>query len=115
MRLHEAAPKLIIQERTGDRVKVLSYWPVPELTRAELALGRLHLMTTTPYAPIEPSAKERMSMIQANTTPLELKAQAFDFQTHTTTSSTRLSPPTMPPPAQKSPPHPKKKRKTPTL
>src|SRR5260370_13493310 len=42
MRLHEAAPKLIIQEWTGDRVKVSSYWPVPELTRAELALGRLH-------------------------------------------------------------------------
>src|SRR5260370_31867902 len=42
MRLHEAAPKLIIQERLGDKVKVSSYWPVPELTRAELALGRLH-------------------------------------------------------------------------
>src|SRR5258707_13182666 len=42
MRLHEAAPKLIIQERVGDKVKVSSYWPVPELTRAELALGRLH-------------------------------------------------------------------------
>src|SRR5229473_7656890 len=42
MRLHEAAPKLIIQERVGDKVKVLSYWPVPELTRAEFALGRLH-------------------------------------------------------------------------
>src|SRR5258708_39981499 len=42
MRLHEAAPKLIIQERTGDKVKVLSYWPVPELTRAELALGWGH-------------------------------------------------------------------------
>src|SRR5229473_1553100 len=41
MRLHEAAPKLIIQERVGDKVKVSSYWPVPELTRAELALGRL--------------------------------------------------------------------------
>ena len=42
MRLHEAAPKLIIQERLGDKVKVSSYWLVPELTRAELALGRLH-------------------------------------------------------------------------
>ncbi len=42
MRVHEAAPKLIIQERVGDKVKVSSYWPVPELTRAELALGRLH-------------------------------------------------------------------------
>ena len=41
MRLHEAAPKLIIQERLGDKGKVSSYWPVPELTRAELALGRL--------------------------------------------------------------------------
>ncbi len=41
MRLHEAAPKLIIQERLGDKVKDSSYWPVPELTRAELALGRL--------------------------------------------------------------------------
>src|SRR5258708_37886742 len=104
-----------MQELTGDRVEVFLYWPVPELIRAELALGRLQLMTTTPYAPIEPSVKERMSMIQANTTPLELKAQASDFQTHTTTSPMRLSPPTMPPPAQKSPPHPKKKRKTPTL
>src|SRR5712692_5072210 len=42
MRLHEAAQKLIIQERLGDKVKDSSYWPVPELTRAELALGRLH-------------------------------------------------------------------------
>ena len=42
MRLHEAAPKLIIQERVGDKVKVSSYWPVPELTRAESALGRSH-------------------------------------------------------------------------
>ncbi len=42
MRLHEAAPKLIIQEQLGDKVKVSSYWPVPELTRAELALGWLH-------------------------------------------------------------------------
>ncbi len=45
MRLHEAAPKLIIQERVGDKVKVSSYWPVPELTRAELALGRLHIVS----------------------------------------------------------------------
>src|SRR5260370_41486733 len=42
MRLHEAAPKLIIQEWVRDKVKVSLYWPVPELTRAELALGRLH-------------------------------------------------------------------------
>src|SRR5258708_19321961 len=42
MRLHEAAPKLNIQEQLEDKVKVSSYWPVPELTRAELALGRLH-------------------------------------------------------------------------
>src|SRR5713226_1039609 len=42
MRLHEAAPKLIIQERLGDKVKVSSYWLVLELTRAELALGWLH-------------------------------------------------------------------------
>src|SRR5258707_6350494 len=47
MRLHEAAPKLIIQERLGDKVKVSSYWPVPELTRVELALGRLHVLCTT--------------------------------------------------------------------
>ena len=43
MRLHEAAPKLIIQERLGDRMKVSSYWPVPELTRADVALGRLQV------------------------------------------------------------------------
>ena len=41
MRLHEAAPKLIIQERVGDKVKISSYWPVPLLTRAGLALGQL--------------------------------------------------------------------------
>src|SRR5258707_15515339 len=46
MRLHEAAPKLIIQEWVGDKVKVSSYWPVPELTRAELALGRLQQCST---------------------------------------------------------------------
>src|SRR5260370_38844671 len=46
MRLHEDAPKVIIQERIGDKVKVSSYWPVPELTRAELALGRLHKMAS---------------------------------------------------------------------
>src|SRR5258708_3854113 len=49
MRLHEAAPKLIIQERVGDKVKVSSYWPVPELTRAKLALGRLQYMFATCY------------------------------------------------------------------
>ncbi len=42
MRLHEAAPKLIVQERVGDKVKVSSYCPVALLTRAGLALGRLH-------------------------------------------------------------------------
>src|SRR5713226_41601 len=42
MRLHEAVPRLIIQERVGDKVKVSSYWPVPELTRAGVALGQLH-------------------------------------------------------------------------
>src|SRR5258708_521729 len=42
IRLHEAAPKLIVQERVGERMKISSYWPVPELTRAELALGQLH-------------------------------------------------------------------------
>src|SRR5258708_955657 len=41
MRLDKTVPKLIIQERLGGKVKVSSYWPVPELTRAELALGRL--------------------------------------------------------------------------
>ena len=68
-------------------------------------------MTTTPYAPIEPSAKERISIIQANTTPLELKAQAFDFQTHTTTSPMKPWPPMLPPPAQNLPPPPPKKRR----
>src|SRR5258708_3686011 len=42
MRLHEAAPKLIVQERVGVKKKTSSYWPVPELTRAKLALGQLH-------------------------------------------------------------------------
>src|SRR5258708_3784616 len=42
MRLHEAAPKLIVQERVGDKKKTSSYWPVTELTRAKLALGQLH-------------------------------------------------------------------------
>src|SRR5258708_7832634 len=52
MRLHEAAPKLIIQERVRDKVKVSSYWPVPELTRAELALGRLQpSKLPNPFAP----------------------------------------------------------------
>jgi len=40
MRLHEAAPKLIIQERVGDKEKVSSYCPVALLTRVALALGR---------------------------------------------------------------------------
>ena len=52
MRLHEAAPKLIIQERLGDKMKVSSYWPVPELTRAELALGRLHFHYLLPTASV---------------------------------------------------------------
>src|SRR5260221_14409204 len=43
MRLHEAAPKLIVQERVGDRMKISSYCPVALLTRAGLALGWLHL------------------------------------------------------------------------
>ena len=43
MRLHEAAPKLIVQERVGERIKVLSYCPVALLTRAGLALGRLQM------------------------------------------------------------------------
>src|SRR5260370_36033040 len=42
MRLHEAAPKLIVQERVGDRMKISSYCLVALLTRAGLALGRLH-------------------------------------------------------------------------
>src|SRR5260370_35119794 len=42
MRLDEAAPKLNIQERVGDRIKLLSYCPVASLTRAGPALGRLH-------------------------------------------------------------------------
>ena len=42
MRLYEAAPKLIIQERVRDRMKISSYCPVASLTRAGLALGRLH-------------------------------------------------------------------------
>src|SRR5712692_11860456 len=42
MRLHEAAPKLIVQERVGDRMKNSSYCPVASLTRAGLTLGQLH-------------------------------------------------------------------------
>src|SRR5216684_683649 len=52
MRLHEAAPKLIIQERVGDKVKVSSYWPVPELTRAESTLGRLQLVSPPQCHPL---------------------------------------------------------------
>ncbi len=44
MRLHEAAPKLIVQERVGERMKISSYCPVASLTRAGLALGRLQLL-----------------------------------------------------------------------
>ncbi len=47
MRLHEAAPKLMVQERTRERMKISSYWLVPELTRAELALGQLHYYSAT--------------------------------------------------------------------
>src|SRR5713226_6827994 len=42
MRLHKAAPKLIVQERVGERMKISSYCPVASLTRAGLALGQLH-------------------------------------------------------------------------
>ena len=41
MRVHEAAPKLIVQERVRERMKVSSYCPVALLTRAGLALGWL--------------------------------------------------------------------------
>src|SRR5258708_3891738 len=41
MRVHEAAPKLIVQERVGESVKISSYCPVALLTRAGLTLGRL--------------------------------------------------------------------------
>jgi len=37
MRLHEAAPKLIIQERVGERMKISSYGPVPLLTPVQEA------------------------------------------------------------------------------
>ncbi len=37
MRLHEAAPKLIIQERIGDRMKISSHEPVPLLTPVQEA------------------------------------------------------------------------------
>src|SRR5260221_4541148 len=71
MRLHEAAPKLIIQERVGDKVKVSSYWPVPELTRAELALGRLQLSTggSTPssFATESWTRRQRLSTIASAT------------------------------------------------
>src|SRR5258707_6883657 len=71
MRLHEAAPKLIIQERAGDKVKVSSYWPVPELTRAELALGRLQLSTggSTPssFATESWTRRQRLSTIASAT------------------------------------------------
>ena len=43
IRVHEAAPKLIVQERVGERIKVSSYCPVALLTRAGLALGQLQL------------------------------------------------------------------------
>src|SRR5712692_4268347 len=42
MRLHEAAPKLIVHEQLGERMKISSYCPVASLTRAGLTLGWLH-------------------------------------------------------------------------
>src|SRR5258707_15898791 len=42
MRVHEAAPKLIVQERVRERMKISSYCLVALLTRAGLALGQLH-------------------------------------------------------------------------
>src|SRR5258708_36386949 len=59
MRLHEAAPKLIIQERVGDKMKFSLYCPVALLTRAGLALGRLHVTCyvsklTNPLLPLPP-------------------------------------------------------------
>src|SRR5229473_5380436 len=48
MRLHEAAPKLIIQEQVGDKMKLLSYCPVASLTRAALTLGQLHMAHCPP-------------------------------------------------------------------
>src|SRR5713226_8497265 len=70
MRLHEAAPKLIIQERLGDKVKVSSYWPVPELTRAGVALGRLHMVTTTDTSSPDKIAQQLLEDMQ----PLEMEA-----------------------------------------
>src|SRR5258708_29920024 len=52
MRLHEAAPKLIIQERVGDRMKFFFVWagsptyPSPEGVRASPLLGAGN---TTPF------------------------------------------------------------------
>ncbi len=37
MRLHEAAPKLIIQDRVGDKTKISSCGPVPLLTPVQEA------------------------------------------------------------------------------
>ncbi len=37
MRLHEAAPKLIIQERVGDKMNFSSHGPVPLLTPVQEA------------------------------------------------------------------------------
>ncbi len=56
MRLHEAAPKLIVQERVRERMKILSYCPVASLTRAGLALGWLqyiHQSVTVCMIPIK--------------------------------------------------------------
>src|SRR5258707_4592507 len=59
MRVHEAAPKLIVQERVGERVKVSSYCPVALLTRAGLALGRLQGYTdiNSIVTPLDPKVK----------------------------------------------------------
>ena len=60
MRLHEAAPKLIVQERVGERVKVSSYCLVVLLTRAGLALGWLQQV----YHPIKSSGEESPALMK---------------------------------------------------
>src|SRR5712692_10635239 len=49
MRLHEAAPKLIIQERVGDKTKISSHGPVPLLTPVQ---GAYELAPS--YVPVTP-------------------------------------------------------------
>src|SRR5258708_26156256 len=51
MRVHEAAPKLIVQERVGERMKISSYCPVALLTRAGLALGWLQMLYEVAVTP----------------------------------------------------------------